>query len=172
MQASPNWDGVDQGYYTRLQKPEKVITFLTADGIVTLSDSRGLTSALQEPLLPPRRLQQPLPTFAEQGLCVAATFLLAASNGRDGGARRIQVLGFCRSVDLLSEAVEDTVLSCGGEVWHRDSVPRAGCLENRLEMTVALPYLWGVPPAFDTLSEAIHMGGGVIHKITKQWQLL
>mmetsp|Transcript_5747 Transcript_5747/g.16455 ORF Transcript_5747/g.16455 Transcript_5747/m.16455 type:complete len:90 (+) Transcript_5747:310-579(+) len=71
-----------------------------------------------------------------------------------------------------TQAVEGTVLSCGGEVWHRDSVPRAGCLENRLEMTVALPYLWGVPPAFDTLSEAIHMGGGVIHKITKQWQLL
>lgn len=43
------------------------------------------------------------------------------------------------------------MLNCGGEVRRRDSTPRAGCLEERLEMTIALPYLWGVPPAFDSL---------------------
>lgn len=49
------------------------------------------------------------------------------------------------------QAVEDTVLNCGGEVRRRNSTLRAGCLEERLEMTIALPYLWGVPPAFDSL---------------------
>lgn len=74
-----------------LQSVLQVITFLTADGLVSLSDSRGLASALQEPDLPQRTPLQPLPSLAEQGLCVAATFLLAASNGRDGGGRKVQV---------------------------------------------------------------------------------
>ncbi len=47
------------------------------------------------------------------------------------------------------QAVEDTVLSNGGEIYQRDT--QAGGLAERLVMTVALPYLWGLPPAFDTL---------------------
>jgi hypothetical protein len=41
------------------------------------------------------------------------------------------------------------VLSAGGEVWQRDT--QLAGLGERLVMTVALPYLWGLPPAFDAL---------------------
>lgn len=53
---------------------------------------------------------------------------------------------------LSPQAVEDTVLSHGGEVWQRDTQLAAG-LGERLVMTVALPYLWGLPPAFDSLRQ-------------------
>lgn len=151
----------------------QVTTFVTADGLVTLSDTQGLTSSRQVPVdLFPRPWTPPLPSLSEQSICLAATFLLAASNGRDGGSRKVQVLGFCRSIDLLSEAVEDAVLRCGGEIYKRDASLQPGCLEERLEMRVALPYLWGVPPAYDALSNAILAGGGVVHKVSKHWQLL
>ena len=45
--------------------------------------------------------------------------------------------------------MEDTVLSAGGEVWQRDT--QLAGLGERLVMTVAMPYLWGLPPAFDAL---------------------
>lgn len=32
--------------------------------------------------------------------------------------RRLCILGFCRSIEMLSDVVEDTVLEHGGEVWH------------------------------------------------------
>lgn len=54
-----------------------------------------------------------------------------------------------RGALLPAQAVEDTVLSAGGEVWQRDT--HLAGLGERLVMTVALPYLWGLPPAFDTL---------------------
>ena len=44
-----------------------------------------------------RQPAQPLPTWQEQGLCVAATFWVAATNGTNP-ARRLQVAGFCRSL--------------------------------------------------------------------------
>jgi hypothetical protein len=138
---------------------------------VNLSDSRGLFQGLtayhQQPRLPTTRQQ--LPTVEEQGICIGQTFLVAASNGRDL-SRRVHVLGFCRSVQLVSEAVEDTVLSAGGEVWQRDT--QLAGLGERLVMTVALPYLWGLPPAFDALRDSIIQGGGIVHKVSKQWQLL
>lgn len=31
--------------------------------------------------------------------------------------RRLCIFGFCRSVEMLSDVVEDTVLEYGGEVW-------------------------------------------------------
>lgn len=46
--------------------------------------------------------QQQLPTLEEQGICIGQTFLVAADNGRDL-SRRVHVLGFCRSIDLVSE---------------------------------------------------------------------
>lgn len=157
---------------THFDRGMQVTTFITADGLVTLSDTHGLTSSRQVPAeLFPRPWTPPLPSLAEQSICLAATFVLAASNGRDGGSRRVQVLGFCRSIDQLSEAVEDAVLRCGGEVYKRDASSQPGCLEERLEMKVALPYLWGIPPAYDALSNAISVGGGVVHKVSKHWQL-
>lgn len=53
-----------------------------------------------------------------------------------------------------TQAVEDTVVSHGGEVWHRDT--QLAGLGEKLFMSVALPYLWGLPPAFDTLRRAMH----------------
>lgn len=36
--------------------------------------------------------------------------------------RRLCIFGFCRSVEMLSDVVEDTVLEHGGEVWVRHEV--------------------------------------------------
>lgn len=52
-----------------------------------------------------RTVQQQLPTWDEQGICVGQTFMVAANNGRDL-SRRVQVLGFCRSIDLVSEVLQ------------------------------------------------------------------
>lgn len=113
----------------------QVITFVTSEGLVNLSDSQGLFEGLtvrvacltrlhscamssrrqsgngvqahqRQPRLP--AVQRQLPTVEEQGICIGQTFLVAASNGRDL-SRRVQVLGFCRSVDLVSEVLSGTV---------------------------------------------------------------
>ncbi len=58
-----------------------------------------------------------LPTLEEQGICIGQTFLLSATNGRDL-SRRIHVLGFCRSIDMLSEvgvASYMAALWCNGQ---------------------------------------------------------
>ncbi len=72
------------------------------------------------PSSPPQAAQlraklQQLPQPAEQGLCIGNVFTVAAMNACDPG-RRINLQGFCRSVDLVSEAVEDVVVRAGGEV--------------------------------------------------------
>lgn len=76
----------------------------------------------------------PLPTWEQQGLCIGNVFRIAATNGCDLG-RRINVLGFCRSVDLVGEAVEDAVLRSGGEVVV-SSKQLGGGLHETLQMTV------------------------------------
>ena len=45
-------------------------------------------------------------------------------------------------------------------------------LHERLRLTVALPYLWGVPPALDSLNHAIRLGGGIVDKVYRQWEFL
>jgi hypothetical protein len=62
-----------------------------------------LMQACQRQLQLPATRQQ-LPTVEEQGICIGQTFLVAASNGRDL-SRRVNVLGFCRSVHLVSEVL-------------------------------------------------------------------
>ena len=49
----------------------------------------------------------------EQGLCIGATFGIKAYNGWDGG-RRINVLGFCRNVEMLHDHVAAHIR--GGEI--------------------------------------------------------
>jgi hypothetical protein len=44
---------------------------------------------------------------------------VAATNGKDP-ARRVNFLGFCQSVDILSDAVLDTVVSRGGEILEQE----------------------------------------------------
>jgi hypothetical protein len=38
-------------------------------------------------------------------------------------------------------------------------------------MSVAVPLLWGVPPASETLHVAVRSGGGIVEKIYWQWDL-
>jgi hypothetical protein len=36
-------------------------------------------------------------------------------------------------------------------------------------MTVCIPFLWGVPPEVDALSDAIASAGGIVDRVYKQW---
>ncbi len=49
-----------------------------------------------------------------------------------------------------AQVVEDSVLSSGGEVVRRERELRAS-LHESLRMTVAIPWLFGVPPAYEML---------------------
>eukprot|EP01023_Acetabularia_acetabulum_P004401 TRINITY_DN1183_c0_g1_i1.p2 TRINITY_DN1183_c0_g1~~TRINITY_DN1183_c0_g1_i1.p2 ORF type:complete len:203 (+),score=7.66 TRINITY_DN1183_c0_g1_i1:66-674(+) len=147
-------------------KSQETITFFTCDGMVQLH-SQGVLDIERC-----RKLQEKydqLPTADEQGLCIGATFQLSATNGIDP-ARRIQVCGFCRCVEYLSDVVGDTVLSKGGEVMLCTTELKHGVTES-LKMMVAVPFLWGVPPELDTLRQAIAYGGGFVHKEQKLWQI-
>ncbi|GFY83992.1 hypothetical protein Acr_03g0007660 [Actinidia rufa] len=92
------------------------------------------------------------------------------SDGLDMG-RRLCILGFCRSIEMLSDVVEDTVLEHGGEVVAAEKAIKGG-LHEKLTMTVAVPLLWGVPPASETLHLAVQSGGGIVDKVYWQWDFL
>ncbi|XP_025635091.1 uncharacterized protein [Arachis hypogaea] len=47
-----------------------------------------------------------------------------------------------------------------------------GDLHEKLTMTVAVPLLWGVPPASETLHLAVKSGGGIVEKAYWQWYFL
>ena len=64
-----------------------------------------------------RRL--PLPTWQEQGLCIGNTFWVTATNGLDI-CRRLNLMGYCRCTEMLSDVVEHSVLSSGGEIIIRE----------------------------------------------------
>eukprot|EP00246_Nothoceros_aenigmaticus_P009559 TRINITY_DN2515_c0_g1_i1.p1 TRINITY_DN2515_c0_g1~~TRINITY_DN2515_c0_g1_i1.p1 ORF type:complete len:110 (+),score=18.76 TRINITY_DN2515_c0_g1_i1:243-572(+) len=104
----------------------------------------------------------------KQRLCIGAVFDIAATNGLDMG-RRFCVFGFCRSIEMLSDVVEDTVLEQGGEVVVAERETKGG-VHEKLTMTVAMPLLWGVPPAVDTLRYAIRSGGGIVEKVYRKWE--
>lgn len=91
----------------------QVITFLTSDGIVRLPGRVLQHNTTKLTQLRVKLQQLPQPT--EQGLCIGNVFTVAAMNACDPG-RRVNLQGFCRSVDLVSEAVEDVVVRAGGEV--------------------------------------------------------
>lgn len=85
--------------------------------------------------------------------------------------RRLCIFGFCRSVEMLSDVVEDTVLEYGGEVVATEKESKGG-LQEKLTMTVVVPYLWGVPPAAERLHLAVRTGGGIVDKVYWQWHFL
>jgi hypothetical protein len=66
-----------------------------------------------QPAVP--KLKQPLPTWEEQSICIGASFTVAATNGLDP-SRRVNFVGFCQSIDVLHECVEDVVRSRGGDI--------------------------------------------------------
>lgn len=43
------------------------------------------------------------------------------------------------------------------------------CDSLQLKMTVCIPFLWGVPPEVDALSDAIASAGGIVDRVYKQW---
>ncbi|CAH9114338.1 unnamed protein product [Cuscuta epithymum] len=106
-----------------------------------------------------------------QVLCLGSLFDIAATNGLDMG-RKLCILGFCRSVEMLSDVVEDIVLEQGGEVVCAEKGSNDGGLNERLTMTVSVPFLWGVPPASETLRVAIRIGGGIVEKVYWRWDFL
>lgn len=94
--------------------------------------------------------QNRMPTWEEQKLCIGSSFQLAATNGHDP-ARRINIEGFCQSVDYLFESIEDSVQQQRGEILLEERVLKGG-LHEILKLTVAVPFLWGVPPQLEMLS--------------------
>ncbi|KAK9917228.1 hypothetical protein WJX75_002094 [Coccomyxa subellipsoidea] len=147
----------------REREKEEVITFLTATGFVQLPSRSSWH-------VPRKKLEiESLPTGEEQGLCVGASFKIAATNGADP-KRRLHLLGFCRSVDSLSEVVEDAVLRRGGSVMLHHVETKSGVHEV-LKMTVAIPLLYGIPPEYEYLRSAISSGGGIVEKMSRQWHM-
>ncbi|KAI9154297.1 hypothetical protein LWI28_023979 [Acer negundo] len=157
---------------------EDRVTLFTADGIVQIGGSmipklvtssnkkQGKSKSTQRFT----RFQESDYMDPNQGLCLGALFDIAATNGLDMG-RRLCIFGFCRSIEMLSDVVEDTVLEHGGEVVAAEKASKGG-LHEKLTMTVAVPYLWGVPPASETLHLAVQSGGGIVEKIYWQWDFL
>eukprot|EP00898_Chlorokybus_atmophyticus_P006351 jgi/Chlat1/6717/Chrsp50S06424 len=145
----------------------EIVTLFTADGVVRLAGRKirqARNSSSSQHAGFPEKTYVSLP-----GLCVGATFGIHATNGQDM-RRRICIVGFCHSVEMLSDEVEQAVLNVGGEVWNHE-LESLG-LHEKLHMTVAVPLLWGVPPALDSLRDAIRTGGGVVHHAYRQWAFL
>ncbi|KAE8679386.1 ABC transporter B family member 1-like [Hibiscus syriacus] len=154
---------------------EERVTLFTSEGLIQIggsmiprriatSDKKQGKSKASQRL---QRFQESNYMDPNQGLCLGALFDIAATNGLDMG-RRLCIIGFCRSIEMLSDVVEDTVLEHGGEVVAAEKAIKGG-LHEKLTMTVAVPYLWGVPPASDTLHLAVRSGGGIVEKVYCQW---
>ncbi|TKY52941.1 anthranilate synthase alpha subunit 1 [Spatholobus suberectus] len=158
--------------------PEERITLFTADGLIQIGGSmvpRRVSSSDKKQGKPKsaqkfQRFQESDYMDSNQGLCLGALFDIAATNGLDMG-RRLCIFGFCRSIEMLSDVVEDTVLEHGGEVIAAEKASK-GDLHEKLTMTVAVPLLWGVPPASETLHLAVKSGGGIVEKVYWQWDFL
>lgn len=112
----------------------------------------------------------PLPAPTEQGICVASTFSLQATNGRDP-SRRISFEGFVQLPELLEEAVEHSVRSRGGEILLRRRTSAPEALASSLAMRVAVPLLFGVPEAWEELHETIESAGGIVHHVRRSWNV-
>ncbi|XP_010516922.1 PREDICTED: uncharacterized protein LOC104792472 isoform X2 [Camelina sativa] len=158
--------------------PEERITLFTSDGLVQIggnmvprrikssSHKHGRSKSPEKH----QKFQESAYMDPAQGLCLGALFDIAATNGLDMG-RRLCIIGFCRSVEMLSDVVEDTVLEHGGEIVATEKESTSG-LQEKLTMTVAVPYLWGVPPAAERLHLAVRTGGGIVDKVYWQWHFL
>ncbi|CAM6085900.1 unnamed protein product [Calypogeia fissa] len=171
----PSWQAMDFDDIPWIQ--DETITLFTSEGVVKLRNSRVVNPrasynerkhANSRDLNRLKRYREEDYMDPKQGLCLGAIFDIAATNGVDMG-RRFCVFGFCRSIEMLSDVVEDTILERGGEVLIADKGSTTG-LHEKLTMTVAMPALWGVPPAFDVLKKAIRSGGGIVEKTYKKWE--
>ncbi|MCO5611978.1 hypothetical protein L7F22_066238 [Adiantum nelumboides] len=171
----PSWQTSDNEGLEWYQ--EDIVTLFTTEGLIQIRGSLipHQSSSLERKQA--RRTPTKYKRFREedymdprQGLCLGAIFDIVATNGLDLG-RRLCVFGFCRSVEMLSEVVEDIVIEQGGEVVIAAKGTRGG-LNEKLSMKVAVPLLWGIPPATDSLNYAIRCGGGIVQKVSRQWEFL
>ncbi|XP_009771393.1 uncharacterized protein [Nicotiana sylvestris] len=172
------WESSDSDDPSVQWVQEEKITLFTADGLIQIGGNmvpRQMSSfdKKQGKLKASPRFQR----FREssymdpnQGLCLGALFDIAATNGLDMG-RKLCIIGFCRSIEMLSDVVEDTVLEHGGEIVSAEKA-RKGDLQEKLTMTVAVPLLWGVPPASETIRLAVRNGGGIVDKVYWRWDFL
>ncbi|XP_034692675.1 uncharacterized protein LOC117919592 isoform X2 [Vitis riparia] len=102
--------------------PEERVTLFTADGLIQIGGSLVPRHVPSSDKKHRRSRTQKFQRFQEsdyldpkqKGLCLGALFDIAATNGLDMG-RRLCIFGFCRSIEMLSDVVEDTVLEHGGE---------------------------------------------------------
>lgn len=170
----PLWNASDNEAIEWIQ--EDIVTLFTTDGLIQIGGSLipHQSSAMERKQsrgkapVRYRRFREEDYMNPKQGLCLGAIFDIVATNGLDKG-RRLCVFGFCRSIEMLSDVVEDTVLEQGGEVVVA-AKGNWGGLNEKLSMRVAVPLLWGVPPAVDTLNYAIRCGGGIVEKVSCQWE--
>ncbi|CAN0881154.1 hypothetical protein LINGRAHAP2_LOCUS14068 [Linum grandiflorum] len=104
---------------------EEKVTLFTTDGLIQIggnlvprlvrsSDKQSKSNKISRRL---QRFRESDYMDPDQSLCLGALFDIAATNGLDMG-RRLCILGFCRSIEMLSDVVEDTVLEHGGEIIH------------------------------------------------------
>ncbi|XP_019187121.1 PREDICTED: uncharacterized protein LOC109181692 [Ipomoea nil] len=157
---------------------EDKITLFTADGLIQIGGNlvpQGVSSSDKKQgkvKMSPRlqRYQESDYMDPAQGLCLGALFDIAATNGLDMG-RKLCILGFCRSVEMLSDVVEDIVVEHGGEVVSAEKASKGG-MHEKLTMTVSVPLLWGIPPASETLHLAVRSGGGIVEKVYWRWDFL
>ncbi|KAL5710001.1 hypothetical protein ACHQM5_020617 [Ranunculus cassubicifolius] len=155
--------------------PEDRVTLFTTDGLVQIGGSvaprRISPSDKLAKLKASQRFRRQESDYMDpkHGLCLGALFDIAATNGLDTG-RRLCIFGFCRSIEMLSDVVEDTVLGHGGEIVNAEKASKG--LQEKLTMTVAVPLLWGVPPVSETLHLAVRTGGGIVEKVYWQWDFL
>ncbi|XP_059296312.1 uncharacterized protein LOC132049500 [Lycium ferocissimum] len=155
---------------------EEKITLFTADGLFQIGGNmvkRQMSSFDKKQgklKVSPRRFRESSYMDPNQSLCLGALFDIAATNGLDMG-RKLCIIGFCRSIEMLSDVVEDTVLEHGGEIVSAEKASKDN-LQEKLTMTVAVPLLWGVPPASETIHLAVRNGGGIVDKVYWRWDFL
>ncbi|PIN09944.1 hypothetical protein CDL12_17469 [Handroanthus impetiginosus] len=172
------WENPDAAESSIQWVSEERVTLFTSDGLIQIGGNlvprrvssadkkQGKAKISQRSL----RFQESNYMDPNQSLCLGALFDIAATNGLDM-SRRLCIFGFCRSIEMLCDVVEDTVLEHGGEVVTAEKASKGG-LHEKLKMTVAVPLLWGVPPASETLHLAVRSGGGIVDKVCWQWDFL
>lgn len=154
---------------TTPDRNEVIVTVFGKDGVIsTIPPNYVSPSSLEDSGL---RLEKSLPTAEDQGLCLGSVFSITATNGFDV-SRRMNVSGFCQSLDYLAESIHMAIRTRGGEISH---VKRKVChesLSESISMSLCIPLLWGVPPEFDRVTRGIEKGGGIIHKVYKEWFII
>jgi hypothetical protein len=146
--------------------PLQIITLFSSDGNITtippISHIDGVSTDY-----PISSTLVSLPTPQDQGLCIGSIFSITATNGVDV-TRRMNVLGFCQSIEMLHDSVAQKTKSRGGEIFRVQRDLKHGVHET-LNMTSALPFLWGVPPEHEKLRSGIERGGGIIDRVYQEW---